>query len=223
MKTRETKEQKLRAMAEYKAKKEAVELQKQQELMSQFPNLFSPEKVKKYEQRKFERLPTSIKSEIKIIQQEQKNNPKNGKKIPQQTDKNKKETRGQRSPQKAIGQKGLFLFLLKRCLIPSSLFLEKTSTPSSTAAGSVASTLKPFDSATLLTNENSEEMDCLADLDLSSFAHLGTEPRQGLISSPAPSSSHTSPSPPFQNQEDHLSVLVEDFLLRAIALMLALV
>jgi hypothetical protein len=99
MKINGTKEQKLRAMAEYKAKKEAIEFQKQQDLMNQFPNLFSPEKVKKYEQRKFERLPSSIKSEVKTIQQELKNFPKNGKKA-------EKELRLQRSPQKSRRPKG---------------------------------------------------------------------------------------------------------------------
>mmetsp|Transcript_14547 Transcript_14547/g.21917 ORF Transcript_14547/g.21917 Transcript_14547/m.21917 type:complete len:512 (+) Transcript_14547:134-1669(+) len=45
------KEKKIRAIAEYKAKKVKKEEEKRQELMKQFPKLFSPEKIKKYHQR----------------------------------------------------------------------------------------------------------------------------------------------------------------------------
>lgn len=68
-----SKQDKLRSIAEYKAKKEANEIEKQKELMLQFPTLFSPEKIKKIEQRKHERLPISIKNEVKNIKQENLN------------------------------------------------------------------------------------------------------------------------------------------------------
>jgi hypothetical protein len=67
-----TKEKKLRAVAEYKAKKEAIEFQKQEELRKQFPNLFSNEKVQKYKERKLNRIPTSIRNEYQNILEDEK-------------------------------------------------------------------------------------------------------------------------------------------------------
>jgi uncharacterized membrane-anchored protein YjiN (DUF445 family) len=67
-----TREKKLRAVAEYKAKKEAIEFQKQEELRKQFPNLFSNDKVQKYQARKLNRIPTSIRNEYQHILEDEK-------------------------------------------------------------------------------------------------------------------------------------------------------
>ena len=67
-----TKEKKLRAVAEYRAKKEAIEFQKQEELRKQFPHLFSQDKVQKYQTSRLNRVPTSIRSEYQQILEEEK-------------------------------------------------------------------------------------------------------------------------------------------------------
>lgn len=62
-----SREEKLRAIAKYKAEKEAIEFQKQQGLMKQFPNLFTKEKIQKYNERKLQSVSTSIRGEYQKI------------------------------------------------------------------------------------------------------------------------------------------------------------
>lgn len=62
----------MRAVAEYRAKKEAIEFQKQEELRKQFPHLFSQDKVQKYQTSRLNRVPTSIRSGYQQILEEEK-------------------------------------------------------------------------------------------------------------------------------------------------------